>query len=971
MIVVAMMFATPFAEICAQNNSNPWPVVGNVGIGAASNPGRLLNIHGVGSIGNVSDPTLRLSWHSSADDAFAPEFMAHLSLITSSYNRTMYSYCRDFFGSYQTTVKDLVLQTDIKAGDIIVANRCTTGYIRFATTPPPANPLSLQPGDLQDIERFTILPSGQVGVGTHSPYGKFDINFDSWNCEYPKISFSNNAPPGTTGYTANPSIRFYAATGTYQFGDPPVPLTCEQIPARAWWLEAWNGYPGSFHIRSGVSQLSSTVYESPAGLEVPISRMSFLGNGNVGVNNESPTARFQVTDGSVLFDGTVGATPTSGAGTRLMWIPERAAFRAGKLNDDTISLPDASGYWDNSNIGLYSVAIGLNTYARGGASGAFGHYSYINGDGYDQGAGHCSFAFGHEDTVSGNDAFVTGWRNHVRGLSSAAFGHQSEVFNSMSYSIGEYVRTGDTTRTRFFDKYHSVGIGAFLNATKPGAMIIGTGIGVTSIDPFSKRLTNSISNSLMVGFNSDTPTLFISGGDGSSGSFGNVGIGTTNPLSTLGVNGSIAVGWSGSQTPGDANTNLIVEKKVGIGTASPACSLGVDGTVCFGWGGSNAVPAVGGTGNPIGVIIEQSVVIGGTGTPLAPSYINGARSGQTSLLQVWGDAVKLGNSGTATWDIPSDARYKKDIHPYRDGLDLLKRINPVRFRYNERLGFNDDKESIGVIAQDMQEIFPYTVRADTLLHVVRTKMERRYQIDTVEKTVRQIADTTVKDEHGHYIYRDTVTFRPIKKWVIEPAEFATESSPILIYNPSALTYTIINSIKELDSTRIAETFALQEKVALLATKVATLAATDSLQQIEISTLQEKYDTHTAKHEALSSSNDSLRVILKNHEERLARLEAQNQIAVSDAADIILEQNNPNPFAESTTITYYIPDSVQGDAELLIAPTTQSPVLQHYILTKGIPTQITISSANLYTGVFVYSISINSKVFASKKFIVIK
>jgi hypothetical protein len=38
---------------------------------------------------------------------------------------------------------------------------------------------------------------------------------------------------------------------------------------------------------------------------------------------------------------------------------------------------------------------------------------------------------------------------------------------------------------------------------------------------------------------------------------------------------------------------------------------------------------------------------------------------------------------------------------------------------------------------------------------------------------------------------------------------------------------------------------------------------------------------------------------------------------------------------------------------------------------SIPTQLTISAQDLYTGVFVYSITVSGKVIVSKKFIIIK
>lgn len=55
---------------------------------------------------------------------------------------------------------------------------------------------------------------------------------------------------------------------------------------------------------------------------------------------------------SFLMEGTFGGSgdiPASGAGTRMMWYPERAAFRVGRVTGN---------HWDDSNIGDYSTAMG-------------------------------------------------------------------------------------------------------------------------------------------------------------------------------------------------------------------------------------------------------------------------------------------------------------------------------------------------------------------------------------------------------------------------------------------------------------------------------------------------------------------------------------------------------------------------------------------------------------------------------------
>ena len=75
---------------------------------------------------------------------------------------------------------------------------------------------------------------------------------------------------------------------------------------------------------------------------------------NVGVGTTSPLARFHVANSSVLFGAigdanllSPGNPPISGAGRRMMWYPDKAAFRVGYV---------PAGEWDKVNIGNYSAA---------------------------------------------------------------------------------------------------------------------------------------------------------------------------------------------------------------------------------------------------------------------------------------------------------------------------------------------------------------------------------------------------------------------------------------------------------------------------------------------------------------------------------------------------------------------------------------------------------------------------------------
>lgn len=94
-------------------------------------------------------------------------------------------------------------------------------------------------------------------------------------------------------------------------------------------------------------------------------------------------------------------------------------------------------------------------------------------------------------------------------------------------------------------------------------------------------------------------------------------------------------------------------------------------------------------------------------TPGGSVGIGTSNPNSSYLLQVGGDAAKPGGG---SWSSASDRRLKKDIRSFTDGLSVLNKINPVWFQYNGMGGQPDNGKSyVGIIAQEMKEIAPYTV----------------------------------------------------------------------------------------------------------------------------------------------------------------------------------------------------------------------------------------------------------------------
>jgi hypothetical protein len=97
-------------------------------------------------------------------------------------------------------------------------------------------------------------------------------------------------------------------------------------------------------------------------------------------------------------------------------------------------------------------------------------------------------------------------------------------------------------------------------------------------------------------------------------------------------------------------------------------------------------------------------------------------TGVQGNLTVFGDLTVNGHAfkpAPQAWEIPiSDARVKKDIRTYSEGLEKLLALKPVTYKFNGKAGtIDDDKDYVGLVAQDVQEVFPDIIlRRQVKLH---------------------------------------------------------------------------------------------------------------------------------------------------------------------------------------------------------------------------------------------------------------
>jgi len=106
----------------------------------------------------------------------------------------------------------------------------------------------------------------------------------------------------------------------------------------------------------------------------------------------------------------------------------------------------------------------------------------------------------------------------------------------------------------------------------------------------------------------------------------------------------------------------------------------------------------GGNSVRLGITVNGNVVVG------SDSELAGSAA---AVFQVAGSAFK--NDGNGAWAFTSDARVKEDVRDLDAGLAELRRVRPVRYRYNGLAGTHAGLEGVGIIGQEIEQVLPETV----------------------------------------------------------------------------------------------------------------------------------------------------------------------------------------------------------------------------------------------------------------------
>ena len=332
------------------------------------------------------------------------------------------------------------------------------------------------------------------------------------------------------------------------------------------------------------------------------------------------------------------------------------------------------------------------------------------------------------------------------------------------------------------------------------------------------------------------------------------------------------------------------------------------------WGGKYCYGvkaiAIGGTANNYG-IYAVALPACDTTPPIGPNYAG----------YFVGDVVRTGDD-----NFTSDANLKENITNITNAISIIDSLKPHKFNFKTTeysyIGLPKGNH-FGLIAQEVELLLP--------------------------ELVKNAVHPPKYDSLGNVI-QAALTYKTLNY---------TGFIPI-----------IIQALKEEKSKNDSITDKLNDRI-------------DSLRQVVI-----------ANNTNLLHKNDSLRNALNTFNTRLTAIEDRleecckghngngnhslltnpntentTEVELENVQAIVLDQNVPNPFAESTVITYFIPDNI--NYAQIVFTDNYGRIMKTVDIKISGAGMIKVYAANLSSGTYTYSLMVDGKVVESKKMMCVK
>ena len=434
-----------------------------------------------------------------------------------------------------------------------------------------------------------------------------------------------------------------------------------------------------------------------------------LKNGNLGLGTSNPNALLHVHgtsfgEGNILFEGDFksfnpGGPPVEGAGTRMMWYPDKAAFRAGRVSGT------GAVNWDKDSIGNYSFAWGWNNKASGNRATAWGGSTEASGSAstawgvLTEASGYLSTAWGDNTEASGIYATSWGENTEASGFYSTSWGSDTEATGRNTTAWGDHTISPSGYETAFgrFNTLYAPVSSTGWNANDR-LLVVGNG---TSTIQRSDALVLLKNGNFGLGTSTPAERLDVVGNIHVSGDNRTI-FNRTNHSLAFGTNNTerMRINASGTLTIGDAGAGDLVN--IRSESEQSALRVTVGNTTRFRIYGTGGV----GVGSNMGtnppqagyLAVSQGVTIGTT---------------DPAIFQLRLSENSAAKPTSGSWTIFSDERLKKNVHTINNSLEKVLSLRGVTYQWIDPSSQdNMDGTYTGMIAQEVEKVFPEWIRED-------------------------------------------------------------------------------------------------------------------------------------------------------------------------------------------------------------------------------------------------------------------